>query len=447
MLKDRSQSAQAQRLREEILEKTREYFAAAYTHEPFSADTDPVLVSGRVFDEREMVKLVDSSLDFWLTAGRYAEEFERSFKRWFGLRECILVNSGSSANLVALASITDKAHGDRRLKPGDEVITAAAGFPTTVNPIVQMGAIPVFIDSELKTYNADLDQLEAALTPKTRAVILAHTLGNPYDSERVRDFCRKHNLWMIEDCCDAVGAQWNGTQVGTFGDVATVSFYPAHHLTMGEGGAVLMRSPFLKKIAESFRDWGRDCWCGPGKDNTCGKRFEHQLGCLPFGYDHKYTYSRIGYNLKLTDMQAAVGVAQLEKVDAFITARKRNATLLTEMLSDIPWLALPEEHQTGGSSWFGYPIRVLADAPMTRDELVKRLNASRIGTRLLFAGNLTKQPAYEDVSYRTVGDLKNADIIMNDVFWIGTYPGIDEDAVRYMASVIACAGEREAVAI
>lgn len=447
MLKDRSQSPEAQRLREEILQKTREYFAAAYEQAPFAADVDPVPVSGRVFDDREMVKLVDSSLDFWLTAGRYAEEFERSFKRWFGLRECILVNSGSSANLVAVASITDKAHGDRRLKPGDEVITAAAGFPTTVNPIVQMGAIPVFIDSELKTYNADLEQLEAALTPKTRAVILAHTLGNPYDSERVRDFCRKHNLWMIEDCCDAVGAQWNGTQVGTFGDVATVSFYPAHHLTMGEGGAVLMRSPFLKKIAESFRDWGRDCWCAPGKDNTCGKRFEHQLGCLPFGYDHKYTYSRIGYNLKLTDMQAAVGVAQLEKVESFIAARKCNAALLTELLSDIPWLALPGEHQPGGSSWFGYPIRVLPDAPVTRDELVQHLNASRIGTRLLFAGNLTKQPAYEDVNYRVVGDLKNADVIMNDVFWVGTYPGIDEEAVRYVVDVIASAGERQAAAV
>lgn len=437
MLAERSTDPKAQQLREDILERTRAYFAAAYEEREFQAGSDGVPVSGRVFDERELVNLVDSALDFWLTAGRFCEQFERRFARWFGMRECILVNSGSSANLVAIATLTAKELRDRRLQPGDEVITAAAGFPTTVNPIVQMGAVPVFIDSELTTYNADLTQLEAALSPKTRGVILAHTLGNPYDSERVRAFCREHNLWMIEDTCDAVGATWNGQQVGTFGDIATVSFYPAHHLTMGEGGAVLLRSPMLKKIAESVRDWGRDCWCAPGKDNTCGKRFDWQLGQLPHGYDHKYTYSRLGYNLKLTDMQAAVGLAQLDKVEDFIAARKRNAALLSELLSEHSWLSLPGEHQPGGSSWFGYPIRVNPDAPISRDGLVKGLNERKIGTRLVFAGNLTKQPAYSDVNYRVVGGLQNADIIMNDVFWIGTYPGLGEAQMRYIAESIA----------
>jgi len=442
MLKDRSQSPSAMVLREEILQKVREYFSVAYEDAPFQPGVDSVPVSGRVFDEREMVALVDSSLDFWLTTGRFAEEFERRFAKWFGIRECILVNSGSSANLVALATITAEELGDRRLKPGDEVITAAAGFPTTVNPIVQLGATPVFIDSELRTYNADLSLLEAALSEKTKAVILAHTLGNPYDAQRVHDFCRKHRLWMIEDCCDAVGARWNGVQVGTFGDISTVSFYPAHHMTMGEGGAVMMRSPKLRKIAESFRDWGRDCWCQPGKDNTCGKRFDWQLGDLPHGYDHKYTYSRLGYNLKLTDMQAAVGVAQLDKVDAFIATRKRNAASLRRALADVPWLALPGELQPEASSWFGFPIRVLRSAPLSRDGLVQHLNERKIGTRLVFAGNLTKQPAYANVRYRIAGTLENADTIMNDVFWIGSYPGIDEHQLDYVAESLRRAGSK-----
>lgn len=445
MLADNSRNEEALILRKEILELTRRYFASAYEDRRFSPGEDGVPVSGRVFDERELVNLVDSSLDFWLTTGRYAEQFERSFARWFGMRECILVNSGSSANLVAVATLTSKELGDRRLKPGDEVITAAAGFPTTVNPIIQMGAIPVFIDSELTTYNANLDLLASALSEKTRAVILAHTLGNPYDARRVHDFCRKHNLWMIEDTCDAVGATWNGAQVGTFGDIATVSFYPAHHLTMGEGGAVLMRSPKLKKIAESFRDWGRDCWCAPGKDNTCGKRFDWQLGRLPHGYDHKYTYSHIGYNLKLTDMQAAVGVAQLEKVDDFIQRRRQNARDLKDLLSSFPWLSLPGELDGGACSWFGFPIRVLPGAPVTRDQLVQYLNAAKIGTRLLFGGNLTKQPAYEDVEYRVAGELSCADIIMNEVFWVGTYPGIGLDELRFVAETIASASAVVAV--
>ncbi len=436
MFVEKSQSPEALKIREEILEKTRAYFAAAYEHRPFDGESDGVPVSGRTFDEKEIVKLVDSSLDFWLTAGRYAAEFEKRFAKWFGLRECILVNSGSSANLVAMAALTSPVWGDRALKPGDEVITAAAGFPTTVNPIVQMGAIPVFIDSELDTYNADLSQLEAALSPKTRGVILAHTLGNPYNPERVLEFCRANNLWMIEDTCDAVGAQYDGKQVGTFGDLATVSFYPAHHLTMGEGGAVLMRSPKMRVASESFRDWGRDCWCLPGKDNTCGKRFDWELGQLPYGYAHKYTYSHIGYNLKVTDMQAAVGVAQLDKVEKFIVQRKANAATLTQALADVPWLSLPKEIEKGTCSWFGYPIRLHPDAPITRDDLTKELNDRRIGTRLVFAGNLTRQPAYANVKYRQIGDLHNADIIMNDVFWVGTYPALGADEMNHIARSI-----------
>ncbi len=442
MLFDKSSSPEAAALRADVLAKTREYFAAAYGRRDFVPGEDAAPVSGRVFDERDMVSLVDSALDFWLTTGRFAERFEREFARWYGIRECVLVNSGSSANLVALAALTSSDLGKRRLKPGDEVITAAAGFPTTVNPIVQMGAVPVFIDSELTTYNADLAHLEAALSPKTRAVILAHTLGNPYDSETVRAFCRKHGLWMIEDTCDAVGATWNETQVGTFGDVSTVSFYPAHHMTMGEGGAVMLRSPRLRKIAESFRDWGRDCWCQPGKDNTCGKRFDWQLGDLPHGYDHKYTYSHIGYNLKLTDMQAAVGVAQLEKLDDFIASRRRNAERLTELLEHVPWLVLPRELPGGKSSWFGYAIRVAPDAPVSRNALTQALNDRKIGTRLVFAGNLVRQPAYAGVPFRIVGNLENADTIMNDVFWVGAYPGLDASQLAYVARSIEEIGAR-----
>jgi CDP-6-deoxy-D-xylo-4-hexulose-3-dehydrase len=441
VLYDKSASPEACALRAEILERTRDYFAAAYGRREFIPHVDAVPVSGRVFDERELVSLVDSALDFWLTTGRFAGRFEREFARWYGVRECVLVNSGSSANLLAVAMLTAAEHGERRLRPGDEVITAAAGFPTTVNPILQMGCVPVFIDSELVTYNADMAQLEAALSPKTKAVILAHTLGNPYDAEHVRDFCRAHGLWMIEDTCDAVGATWKGVQVGTFGHASTVSFYPAHHMTMGEGGAVMLRSPLLRKLVESFRDWGRDCWCAPGKDNTCGKRFKWQLGDLPYGYDHKYTYSRIGYNLKLTDMQAAIGCAQLEKLDGFIESRRRNAELLADELEDVSWLVRPGEHDGGSCSWFGYPIRLTPDAPISRDALAVMLNERRIGTRLLFGGNLVRQPAYRDVPHRIVGSLENADTIMNDVVWLGVYPGLDEDQIRFIARSIRGAEE------
>jgi CDP-6-deoxy-D-xylo-4-hexulose-3-dehydrase len=444
MFFDKSDSAEARALRAEIAEKTRAYFAAAYGTRAFVPGDDAVPVSGRVFDQRELELLVESSLDFWLTTGRFAERFEREFARWYGIRECVLVNSGSSANLLSLAMLTSKELGERRLRPGDEVITAAAGFPTTVNPILQLGAVPVFIDSELGTYNADLSQLEAALSPKTRAVILAHTLGNPYDAARVRDFCRAHGLWMIEDTCDAVGATWQGAQAGTFGDAATVSFYPAHHMTMGEGGAVMMRSPLLRKLCESFRDWGRDCWCAPGKDNTCGKRFEHQLGDLPHGYDHKYTYSHLGYNLKLTDMQAAVGCAQLEKLDGFIASRRRNAERLSALLADVSWLVLPRELPGGASSWFGYPIRLADDAPVSRDDLVRQLNAAKIGTRLLFGGNLLRQPAYADAPIRTVGTLPNADVITGSVLWVGCYPGLDEAQLAFIARTIRAAASPSA---
>ena len=440
MLRDKSSSAEAQALRDDILLRTRRYFRAAYEERTFTPDEDAVPVSGRTFDESELVALVDASLDFWLTTGRYAARFEKEFARWFGIRECVLVNSGSSANLCAIMALTSPELGERRLQPGDEVITAAAGFPTTVNPIVQAGCVPVFVDSELATYNADLSHFARALSPKTKAVMIAHTLGNPYDPEAVRAFCREHGLWMIEDTCDAVGATWNGQQVGTFGDIATVSFYPAHHLTMGEGGAVLMRSPKLRKIVESFRDWGRDCWCATGAENTCGKRFDWQLGDLPHGYDHKYTYTHIGYNLKLTDMQAAIGVAQLAKADTFIAARKRNAQRLFGLLSEVPWLGLPSEAEGGSSSWFGFPIRVLPGAPIDRNALVQRLTERKIGTRLVFAGNLVRQPAYANVAYRVVGELTNADTIMNDVFWVGTFPGLGDPELDFIAHAIVEAG-------
>jgi CDP-6-deoxy-D-xylo-4-hexulose-3-dehydrase len=448
MLVDRSGSPEAQAIRDEIRERVRAYFEAAYRERPFDAEGDPVPVSGRVFDERDIASLVDSALDFWLTTGRFAQKFESEFARWFGIRECILVNSGSSANLLAIVALTSPELGERRLRPGDEIITAAAGFPTTVNPILQAGCVPVFIDSELRTYNADLAQLERALSPKTKAVILAHTLGNPYDPGLVRSFCEKHKLWMIEDTCDAVGAQWHGQQVGTFGHLATVSFYPAHHLTMGEGGAVMTRSPRLRKIVESFRDWGRDCWCAPGKDNTCGKRFDWQQGELPNGYDHKYPYSHIGYNLKLTDMQAAVGVAQLEKLDEFLERRKENAATLMACLEEIPWLEAPRVAAGATCSWFGFPLRLRADAPLSRDALIRALDAKRIGTRLLFGGNLVKQPAYQNVAKRVVGSLAGADAIMERVFWVGTYPGLGADQMRFIARSVheAAATAKESAA-
>ncbi len=426
----------ADELRAAIRELVAEYHSEAFPAREFAPNESRVAVSGRVFEADDLQELVDSSLDFWLTTGRYAEQFERQFAKFMGIRHAILVNSGSSANLVALTSLTSPTLGDRALQPGDEVITVAAGFPTTVNPIIQNGLVPVFIDVSLPTYNVDVSQLDAALSDRTRALILAHTLGNPFDLDAVTRFARKHDLWVVEDCCDAVGSTYAGRSVGSFGDIATTSFYPAHHITMGEGGAVLMQSPTMKKLAESIRDWGRDCWCAPGADNTCGKRFEWQLGELPPGYDHKYTYSHIGYNLKVTDMQAAVGVAQLRKVKGFIEARRENFEVLRSGLADLAeYILLPEATAGSEPSWFGLPLAVRPEAPFGRDELVSYLERNRVATRLLFAGNLVRQPAYADVQRRVIGELPNSDFVMDNVFWVGVYPGIDADARGYMLDV------------
>ena len=424
-------------LRKQILALTRTYYAAKWPQEEFRPMQSAAPVSGRVFDAEELETLVDSCLDFWLTTGRYARTFEREFARWMGVQYAILVNSGSSANLLAMTSLTDELLGQRRLQPGDEVITLAAGFPTTVNPIIQNGCIPVFVDVEMGTYNVDVNELEKAISARTKAIILAHTLGNPFDVERVLSFAEKHGLWLIEDCCDAVGATYRGKNVGTFGDLATASFYPAHHITMGEGGAVLVDNPEIKKIAESFRDWGRDCWCNPGKDDTCKNRFKWQLGELPLGYDHKYTYSRIGYNLKLTDMQAAVGVAQLKKLPQFVETRRRNFQLLLEGFKDLEqYFILPEPTPGSEPSWFGFPLAVRPNAPFTRESLIEYLNIHKIGTRLLFAGNLTRQPAYLKSQFRVVGDLKNTDCVMNHVFWLGVYPGLTPAMIEFVIETV-----------
>jgi len=438
----------ADELRKQILNLVSEYAREAFpSQEKFVAGESPVPVSGRVFDASDVQALVDSSLDFWLTAGRFSDEFERKFARRFGVRCARLVNSGSSANLLAVSVLTSPTLGERQLKPGDEVITLAAGFPTTVNPIIQNRAVPVFIDVQLGTYNADVALLEEALSPRTKAVIFAHTLGNPFDLDAVAAFTRKHNLWLIEDCCDALGSTYKGRNIGTFGDLATVSFYPAHHITMGEGGCVLTDKPQLDRLAESFRDWGRDCWCAPGKDNTCGKRFDWELGTLPCGYDHKYTYSHIGYNLKVTDMQAAVGVSQLEKLDTFISARKKNFAILNSGLMPLQDVfLLPEATPGSEPSWFGFPLAVKPESGLTRDKVTRYLESRKIGTRLLFGGNLVRQPAYKDVEYRIVSDLKNTDYVMNNVFWIGVYPGLNDSMLQHMLDSLGEAASRQCAA-
>ncbi len=423
-------------LRNRILDLVSEYHSEAFAAKPFVAGETPVPVSGRVFDAEDMQSLVDSSLDFWLTTGRFAAQFERQFARWFGVRTATLVNSGSSADLLAVTALTSPKLGDRRLKPGDEVITVAAGFPTTVNPIIQNGLVPVFIDEHIPTYNIDVSKLEEARSERTRAVVIAHTLGNPFNLGAVTEFVKKYDLWLVEDCCDAVGATYNGQKVGTFGDLATVSFYPAHHITMGEGGCVLAEKPLLKTLVESFRDWGRDCWCEPGKENTCGKRFDWQLGDLPCGYDHKYTYSHIGYNLKMTDMQAAVGVSQLKKLPEFIAKRRANFNALREGLKDLEeFFILPEATPNSEPSWFGFPIAVRPGGPFTRNQVIAFLESRKIATRLLFAGNLLRQPAYQGIKHRVVGSLENTDFIMNQVFWVGVYPGITSAMLGYMLDV------------
>ena len=425
------------RLRQQILELTAQYFSEAFPGAEFKPGVTPIPVSGKVIDGGDLSSVVDSALDSWFTTGRFAKDFERKLAQFVGVRCASLVNSGSSANLLAVSALTSPKLGDRRLKPGDEVITVAAGFPTTINPIIQNRLVPVFVDVTLPTYEIDVTQLEAARSEKTRAVMIAHTLGNVFDLDAVSAFAKKYDLWLIEDCCDALGSTWKGRHVGTFGDIATVSFYPAHHITMGEGGAVLTNKPNLQVLIDSFRDWGRDCWCDPGKDNTCGKRFEWQLGTLPCGYDHKYTYSHIGYNLKATDMQAALGASQIEKLPGFIARRKENFHILLEALKPVEdCLLLPEATPGADPSWFGFPIGIRETAPFTRQDLTHALEAKKIGTRLLFGGNLTKQPAYEGCEYRVVGELPNSDFAMNNVFWIGVYPGLTLDMLDYVAQTI-----------
>jgi CDP-6-deoxy-D-xylo-4-hexulose-3-dehydrase len=429
-------SPRADELRQQILALTKEFHAEQFAKKTFEPGASVVPVSGKVIDGEDMAAVVDSALDGWFTTGRWAKEFERKLARFVGVRSASLVNSGSSANLVALSALTSPKLGERQLKPGDEVITVAAGFPTTVNPIFQNRLVPVFIDVAIPGYEVDVTKLEAARSEKTKAVMIAHTLGNVFDLDAVTAFCKKYNLWLVEDCCDALGSTWKGKKVGTFGDIATVSFYPAHHITMGEGGAVMTDKPALQVLIDSFRDWGRDCWCEPGVDNTCGKRFDWQLGTLPCGYDHKYTYSHIGYNLKATDMQAALGLRQMDKLPEFIERRKANFAYLKAALQPLEdVLLLPEATPGSDPSWFGFPIGVREDAGFTRDQFTKALEAKKIGTRNIFAGNLVRQPAYEGWEYRVVGDLTNTDFVMNNAFWIGTFPGLTEPMLDYIADV------------
>jgi CDP-4-dehydro-6-deoxyglucose reductase, E1 len=424
-------------LRRRILDLTSDYCRVAFAPKAFVAGESTVPVSGRVLDADDIRHLVSASLDGWLTTGPFAATFEREFARYLGIRYALLCNSGSSANLLAISALTSESLRDERLAPGDEVITLAAGFPTTVSPIVQNGLIPVFVDIELGTYAPTVAAVQEAIGPRTAAVMLPHTLGNPFDLDGIVELCRRHDLWLIEDNCDAVGSTYRDRLTGTFGDLATVSFYPAHHMTMGEGGCVLTWSPVLKRLVESFRDWGRDCWCNPGRDNTCGKRFDWQLGELPCGYDHKYTYSHLGYNLKATDMQAAVGVAQLAKLPSFVQARKRNWRLLREGLHSLEeWLILPEPTPGSDPSWFGFLLTVRPGAPFTRADLVQWLEGRRIQTRQLFGANLVRQPAFRTVPYRVAGNLHNSDVTMTRSVWVGVYPALSEEMLAYVIDSI-----------
>jgi CDP-4-dehydro-6-deoxyglucose reductase, E1 len=427
----------ADALRAQIAQLVEQYADVALRPAPFLPGLSTVPPSGKVLDAAELRMMVDASLDGWLTTGRYNEAFERRLADFIGVGHLITVNSGSSANLVAFSTLTSPRLGARAIVPGDEVIAVAAGFPTTVNPILQFGAVPVFVDVDLATLNIDVAQLEAAIGPRTKAVMLAHALGNPFNLDAVMDLCRRHGLWLVEDCCDALGSTYRGRMVGTFGDIATLSFYPAHHITMGEGGAVFTNNAELIAIAESFRDWGRDCYCAPGKDNTCGKRFDWQLGELPHGYDHKYTYSHIGYNLKITDMQAACGLAQLEKAPRFIQARKDNFAFLRERLQSCEeCLRLPEATEHSDPSWFGFPLTLKPGAPVSRLDLLTYLDQRKVGTRLLFAGNLTRQPSMRGAKYRVSGSLERTDVVMNNTFWIGVHPGLSRDMLEFAARSI-----------
>ncbi|MCL0080828.1 lipopolysaccharide biosynthesis protein RfbH [Peptococcaceae bacterium] len=425
-----------------VKEKSKHYYKKLYKpvqQKQFTPGQTYIPPSGKVLDEKELVNMLDASMDMWLTTGRFNDQFEKKLAAFIGVKHALTVNSGSSANLLAVAALTSPKLGSRRLKPGDEVITVAAGFPTTVAPIVQNKLVPVFVDVELGTYNIDVNQLEQAVSEKTKAIFLAHTLGNPFDIDAVLAIAKKHHLWVIEDNCDALGSKYRGKYTGTFGHIATCSFYPAHHITMGEGGAVLTNDSELYKLLLSFRDWGRDCWCPPGKDNTCGSRFNQQHGELPLGYDHKYVYSHLGYNLKITDMQAAVGLAQLEKLPGFIAQRQQNFQLLYEGLKDLQeFLILPQTTEHSEPSWFGFLITINSKPKITRNQLVKHLEQNKIGTRLLFAGNILKQPVFTEsnIEYRVVGDLKNTNIIMENTFWIGVWPGLTGEMIEYMVEII-----------
>jgi CDP-6-deoxy-D-xylo-4-hexulose-3-dehydrase len=421
-------------LRAEIATLVSAYAKEQYKEKAFVPGETVIPPSGKLLGEEELQNMVAASLDGWLTTGRFNAEFEKKLATFLGVKYCLSVNSGSSANLVAFSTLTSPKLGDRAIKKGDEVIGVAAGFPTTLNPIIQFGAIPVFVDVDIKTHNVNADLIEAAITPKTKAIMLAHALGNPFNLGEVVELCKKYNLWLIEDTCDALGAEYDGQKCGTFGDIGTLSFYPAHHMTMGEGGAVFMNNPELKVIAESFRDWGRDCYCPPGCDNTCGCRFEQKHGDLPFGYDHKYVYSHLGYNLKITDMQAACGLAQLEKLDFFIQRRRENYTYLRSRLETLTdFLELPEPTPNSNPSWFGFPLTLKPEAGVTRVELTRFLDDNKIGSRLLFAGNLLKQPYFKDVEYRVVGDLTNTDITMNYTFWLGVQPALTFEHLDFVA--------------
>jgi CDP-6-deoxy-D-xylo-4-hexulose-3-dehydrase len=430
-------------MRAQIIDLVREYHDAAFGHDrPFVPGETKLSYAGRVFDAEEIVALVDSSLDFWLTYGRYSRRFESEFADFLGLREALLVNSGSSANLLAFACLTSERFGERRIGGGDEVITVAAGFPTTVTPIIQYGAVPVFVDVTLPTYNVDVDALEAALSARTKAVMLAHTLGNPFDIGAVTAFCERHGLWLVEDNCDALGALYNGRLTGTFGDVGTSSFYPPHHMTMGEGGAVYAADPAIHRVLLSMRDWGRDCVCPSGVDDVCGRRFERQSGTLPAGYDHKYVYSEFGYNLKATDMQAAVGCAQLAKLPSFIEARRRNFDTLVGLLRPLEdRIVLPEATPNSEPSWFGCLMTVRNPSATPRDQITRHLESCGVQTRNLFAGNLVRQPCFDAMrasgeGFRVVGGLENTDRIMSDSFWVGVYPGLDDERLAYMAGAL-----------
>jgi CDP-6-deoxy-D-xylo-4-hexulose-3-dehydrase len=422
-----------QELRAQISELVAQYSALADAPKMFLAGESVVPPSGKVVGTKERQLMVEASLDAWLTTGRFNDAFQKRLGEYLGVENVLTTVSGSAANLLALTALTSPKLGDRQLKPGDEMITVAAGFPTTVNPAIQKGLIPVFVDVDIRTYNIDSKLIEAAVTDKTKIIMVAHTLGNTFDLSEVRRIADKYNLWLIEDCCDALGTTYDGKMVGTFGDLATVSFYPAHHITMGEGGAVFTKSKELIKIVESFRDWGRDCYCDPGCDDTCGKRFDQQLGSLPHGYDHKYTYSELGYNLKITDMQAACGLAQMDRVEGLVQARKDNFNYLKDGLNSCAeFIELPEATEKSDPSWFGFPITLKEDSGITRNELIKFLDEAKIGTRLLFAGNLTRQPYFENVEYRVVGELTNTDRIMHQTFWIGIYPGLTQEHLDFV---------------